>query len=192
MDRCLTQRLFPLTPALSLREREDRSPRSGCHDATALRALADFPPRPEGEGRGEGERLKNAKDASETSAAPSDHSPESSATSAPRSEASRDSRAHSTPRPEESGEFLRAGRECSSASKESPEESPAAALESRDYSRQSLESSGESREYRAIPRCLTLPSRELPAHYQALTPIWRFLKSRRAKRPLPRGGGDMA
>ena len=48
--------LFPLTPALSLRERERRIPLSADRDATALRALADFLPLPAGEGRGEGER----------------------------------------------------------------------------------------------------------------------------------------
>ena len=46
---------FPLTPALSLREREERSPRPASHNATDLRALTDFLPLPEGEGRGEGE-----------------------------------------------------------------------------------------------------------------------------------------
>jgi len=48
-------RPFPLTPALSRRERENRIPRSADRDAAAVRALADFPPLPAGEGRGEGE-----------------------------------------------------------------------------------------------------------------------------------------
>ena len=48
--------LFPLTPALSLRERERRTPLPADRDAAALRALTDFLPLPAGEGRGEGER----------------------------------------------------------------------------------------------------------------------------------------
>ncbi len=37
-------RLFPLTPSLSLREREGRTPLSAIKDAPALRTLADFLP----------------------------------------------------------------------------------------------------------------------------------------------------
>jgi len=69
---CL-DRPFPLTPALSLREREQRSPRSADRNATALRALADFPPLPAGEGRGEGEgrgKLSNANGWTETELRP--------------------------------------------------------------------------------------------------------------------------
>ena len=47
---------FPLTPALSRREREGRTPLPADKNATALRALTDFLPLPAGEGRGEGER----------------------------------------------------------------------------------------------------------------------------------------
>ncbi len=47
---------FPLTPALSRREREERIPLPANRNATALRALTDFLPLPAGEGRGEGER----------------------------------------------------------------------------------------------------------------------------------------
>jgi len=46
---------FPLTPALSRRERGERIPLTADTDAKALQALADFLPLPEGEGRGEGE-----------------------------------------------------------------------------------------------------------------------------------------
>jgi hypothetical protein len=45
---------FPLTPALSRREREERTPPFANSNAKALQALADFLPLPEGEGRGEG------------------------------------------------------------------------------------------------------------------------------------------
>ena len=51
------QLAFPLTPALSPRERESRSPsldKPGCADSP--NALATIPPLPKGEGRGEGER----------------------------------------------------------------------------------------------------------------------------------------
>jgi|GEM_PF-260167 len=47
---------FPLTPALSLWERGKRIPLPANRNAPELRALADFLPLPEGEGRGEGER----------------------------------------------------------------------------------------------------------------------------------------
>ena len=48
---------FPLTPALSLRERENQAPY--CNNSERLgfsNALPAIPPLPEGEGRGEGER----------------------------------------------------------------------------------------------------------------------------------------
>src|SRR5216117_1862351 len=48
---------FPLTPALSLRERENQGPRFGNSKRLGLsNALPMRPPLPEGEGRGEGER----------------------------------------------------------------------------------------------------------------------------------------
>ncbi len=47
---------FPLTPALSLRERERHSPRSLRAERVRVPdGLATVLPRPEGEGRGEGE-----------------------------------------------------------------------------------------------------------------------------------------
>ena len=46
---------FPLTPALSLREREDGSQRSNCWGVPVGRKRGASLPLPEGEGRGEGE-----------------------------------------------------------------------------------------------------------------------------------------
>jgi len=63
-------RLFPLTPALSRREREGRIPLPVDRDAAALRALTDFPPLPAGEGRGEGERGAQTRAAPSTPPAP--------------------------------------------------------------------------------------------------------------------------
>src|SRR5439155_16495367 len=54
---CTFQGAFPLTPALSLRERENQRPR--CDNSKWLgfsNALPIILPLPEGEGRGEGER----------------------------------------------------------------------------------------------------------------------------------------
>src|SRR5437867_1895436 len=48
---------FPLTPTLSLREREDNRPRAGTDGASRwVESLAAVPPLPEGEGWDEGER----------------------------------------------------------------------------------------------------------------------------------------
>src|SRR5207245_2535817 len=45
---------FPLTPALSLGEREERRPRGGCRGAPQwIASLAAMPPLPEGDGWGE-------------------------------------------------------------------------------------------------------------------------------------------
>src|SRR5436190_15316014 len=63
--------LFPLTPALSLGEREPVSPRSTELERSGLTerarppdALPAFPPLPGGEGRGEGEGTAEISDAS--------------------------------------------------------------------------------------------------------------------------------
>jgi hypothetical protein len=58
---------FPLTPALSLRERENDRPSAGQPSCTGQFAvLAPLFPLPEGEGKGEGkEHIQSHKDASE-------------------------------------------------------------------------------------------------------------------------------
>ncbi len=54
--RVLQHDTLPLTPALSRREREERSPLPTSTNTPEASTLADFPPLPAGEGRGEGER----------------------------------------------------------------------------------------------------------------------------------------